>query len=354
MNDIAKNIRQKALECGFDAVGLTDANLQPSHSDALMSFIEQGRQGDMDWLVEKLERRKSPTALWPDARSVIVLGLNYAPHINPLAIHSRTDRGAISVYAQGKDYHDIVKKRLKVLARWMVENYGCDVKVFVDTAPVMEKPLAARAGLGWQGKHTNLVSREFGSWMFLGEIFTTLDLPPDTLDTPEPDHCGSCDLCMRACPTGALDTPYKIEATKCISYLTIETKGQIEPELMENMGNRIYGCDDCLSVCPWNKFESATGEEAFLPRPELNAPRLTDLLELDDAAFRQVFAGSPVKRTGRDRMTRNAVIAAGNSKLGALRPDVKKALEKTLDKLLADPSELVRGAAQWALKKLNS
>lgn len=343
MTNITRTIRQKALEIGFDAVGITGAETNPSDVQALKAFIDQGRHGDMDWLVEKADRRQSPTSLWPEVKSVISLGLNYGPRTNPLDIHKRPDRGAISVYAQGKDYHDIVKKRLKALARWIVDTHGGDLKVFVDTAPVMEKPLAARAGLGWQGKHTNLVSRTFGSWMFLGEIFTTLELE---YDQPEPDHCGTCDLCMKACPTGALNTPYTIEATRCISYLTIETKTQIDPELMDNMGNRIYGCDDCLSVCPWNKFENASNEEAFLPRPELNAPRLADLMELDDASFRNVFAGSPVKRTGRDRMVRNAVIAAGNSDIDGLRPHVEK--------LLNDPSEVVRDAARWAIKKFNS
>ena len=346
MDKISQEIRQKALEFGFDAVGIANAEPEDGQDNrdarALRAFLKQGRHGDMDWMVEKVDRRVSPTSLWPEARSVIALGLNYAPHSNPLDIQKRTDRAAISVYAQGKDYHDIVKKRLKKLARWMVETHGGELKVFVDTAPVMEKPLAARAGLGWQGKHTNLISKEFGSWLFLGEIFTTLELTPDT---PQVDHCGSCDLCMRACPTGALDVPYQIEATKCISYLTIETKENIEPELMDQMGNRIYGCDDCLAVCPWNKFEAPTTEEAFLPRPELNAPRLSDLLELNDTTFREVFAGSPLKRTGRDRIIRNALIAAGNSGQPELLP---KAL-----KLRDDPSELVRHAAQWCTQKLS-
>ena len=343
MTDVTLKIRQKALECGFDSVGITSAKANQKDGEALGAFLKQGHHGDMAWMTQKADRRIAPTALWPEARSVIVLGLNYAPRTDPLAVHQRTDRGAISVYAQGKDYHDIVKKRLKVLARWMVETHDCEVKVFVDTAPVMEKPLAARAGLGWQGKHTNLVSRQFGSWMFLGEVFTTLELPPDA---PETDHCGSCDLCMKACPTGALDDPYRLDATRCISYLNIETKDHIEPDLMSRMGNRIYGCDDCLSVCPWNKFEAATTEEAFLPRPELNAPRLSDMLELDDATFREVYSGSPVKRTGRDRMTRNALIAAGNSKLPDLLPAVRA--------LLNDPSEMVREAASWAEIEINS
>ncbi|MBT4889399.1 MAG: tRNA epoxyqueuosine(34) reductase QueG [Rhodospirillales bacterium] len=343
MTDITLNIRKKALECGFDAVGITRANAIERDAEALNAFLKQGLHGDMAWMMQKADRRIAPTALWPEAKSVIVLGLNYAPRTDPLAIHQRPDRGAISVYAQGKDYHDIVKKRLKMLARWIVENNDCEVKVFVDTAPVMEKPLAARAGLGWQGKHSNLVSRQFGSWMFLGEVFTTLELSPDE---PETDHCGTCDLCVKACPTGALDEPYRLNATRCISYLNIETKDHIDEDLMSQMGNRIYGCDDCLSVCPWNKFETSTTEEAFLPRPELNAPRLSDLLELDDATFREVYSGSPVKRTGRERMVRNALIAAGNSRLTSLLPSVQK--------LQNDSSEMVRDAAKWAEKEINS
>ncbi len=336
-------IRAKARELGFDAVGITSAAPDPKTQQALSAFIKQERHGDMDWMEDTAERRSAPTALWPEARSVIALGLNYAPASDPLSIHGQRDRGAISVYAQGRDYHDVVKKRLKALARWIVETHGGDLKVFVDTAPVMEKPLAARAGLGWQGKHTNLVSRSFGSWLFLGEIFTTLNLPPDS---PEVDHCGSCDLCRTACPTGALDTPYEIEATKCISYLSIETKGNIPDNLKAHMGNRIYGCDDCLAVCPWNKFKTHTKEEAFTPRAELLAPRLSDLLALDDAAFRQVFSGSPVKRTGRDRFVRNALIAAGNSAEPALLGPVRK--------LLNDNSETVRDSARWAEQQLTS
>ncbi len=338
---MTSDIRKYALDCGFDAVGITSAAVCDKDGDALRAFLKQGRNGDMTWLAEKADRRVSPTALWPEARSVIVLGLNYAPHTDPLDIHGRKDRAAISVYAQGKDYHDLVKKRLKVLARWLVESHGGDVKVFVDTAPVMEKPLAARAGLGWQGKHTNLVSTKFGSWLFLGEVFTTLELD---YDTPQPDHCGSCDLCVRACPTGALDTPYRIDATRCISYLNIETRSHIDNDLMARMGNRIYGCDDCLSVCPWNKFQVPNTEPAFHPRPELNGARLADMMDLDDASFRQVFSGSPVKRTGRERMIRNVLVAAGNSGLTNLLPGIKK--------LLDDPSDLIHKAATWSLDRL--
>lgn len=339
--DPASDIRSKARALGFDAVGITRANADPDQEAALRQFLKLGRHGDMDWMLAKADRRVSPTALWPDVRSVVVLGMNYGPATDPLAIHGMPDRGAVSVYAQGRDYHDVVKKRLKELARWMVSTHGGDVKVFVDTAPVMEKPLAARAGIGWQGKHTNLVSREFGSWLFLGEVFTTLELVPDT---PEVDHCGSCDLCQRACPTGALDEAYRIDATRCVSYLTIETKSGIDPELMGRMGNRIYGCDDCLAVCPWNKFENATSESAFHPRAELAAPRLADILDLDDTGFRQVFAGSPIKRSGRDRFVRNAAVAAGNSGCSELLPAVQA--------LLSDTSHMVQQAAQWACDQL--
>lgn len=339
----APEIRAKALAVGFDAVGITSTDPDPEQEAALRQFLKLGRHGDMDWMMAKADRRVSPTALWPEVRSVIALGLNYGPTVDPRAIHARPHCGAISVYAQGRDYHDVVKKRLKELARWIVETYGSEVKVFVDTAPVMEKPLAAKAGLGWQGKHTNLVSREFGSWLFLGEVFTTLDLTPDA---PEVDHCGSCDLCQRACPTAALDEAYRLDATRCISYLSIETKSGIDEGLMAHMGNRIYGCDDCLAVCPWNKFEHRTDESAFHPRAELNAPRLGDILGLDDAGFRQVFAGSPIKRSGRDRMVRNALIAAGNSGLATLAPAVAA--------LLTDSSTIVQHAAQWAHKRLIS
>lgn len=339
--DPGADIRAKALALGFDSVGITNADADPAQEVALRQFLKLGRHGDMDWMVAKADRRVSPTALWPEVSSVIALGVNYGPAVDPRAVHQKPDRGAISVYAQGRDYHDVVKKRLKELARWMVASHGGEVKVFVDTAPVMEKPLAARAGLGWQGKHTNLVSREFGSWLFLGEVFTTLQLQPDE---PEVDHCGSCDLCQRACPTGALDEAYRIDATRCVSYLTIETETAIEPDLMAQMGNRIYGCDDCLSVCPWNKFENPTKEAAFFPRAELNAPRLRDILELDDIGFRQVFAGSPIKRSGRDRVVRNALIAAGNSELPSLLPAAQA--------LRSDPSSMVQDAADWACKRL--
>ena len=305
-------------------------------------FIAQGQHGDMDWLDKTAVRRTDPNALWPEARSVIMLGMNYGPDSDPLDILKQRDRGAISVYAQGDDYHELIKSRLKAIARWLVASAGGDVKVFVDTAAVMEKPLAGHAGLGWQGKHTNLVSRQHGSWLFLGAIFTTLDLPADA---PEIDHCGSCQACLDICPTMAFPAPYQLDARRCISYLTIEHKGPIPRELRPLMGNRIYGCDDCLAVCPWNKF-AQTGREAKLAaRDVLRAPKLAELARLDDAAFRSLFSKSPVKRTGRDRFVRNVLIAIGNS--GDL------ALAAEAERLLDDPSPLVRGAAVWALGQLD-
>jgi epoxyqueuosine reductase len=286
-------------------------------------------------------RRGDPRALWPQVRSVIMLGLNYDQGGDPLAILRRRDRGAISTYAQADDYHDVIKPRLKALARWLTAEAGGDVKVFVDTAAVMEKPLAGAAGLGWQGKHTNLVSRQFGSWLFLGAIFTTLDLPPDA---PETDHCGSCRACLDVCPTVAFPAPYRLDARRCISYLTIEHKGPIPRELRAPMGNRIYGCDDCLAVCPWNKFARAGREMKLAARGELRVPPLAELARLDDAAFRKLFAKSPVKRTGRDRFVRNVLIAIGNSGDAALAAEALR--------LLTDPSTLVRGAAVWALSRL--
>jgi epoxyqueuosine reductase len=286
-------------------------------------------------------RRGDPRALWPQVRSVIMLGLNYDQGNDPLAILRRRDRGAISTYAQADDYHDVIKPRLKALARWLTAEAGGDVKVFVDTAAVMEKPLAGAAGLGWQGKHTNLVSRQFGSWLFLGAIFTTLDLPPDA---PESDHCGSCRACLDVCPTAAFPAPYRLDARRCISYLTIEHKGPIPRELRAPMGNRIYGCDDCLAVCPWNKFARAGREMKLAARGELRAPPLAELARLDDAAFRKLFAKSPVKRTGRDRFVRNVLIAIGNSGDATLAAEALR--------LLTDPSTLVRGAAVWALSRL--
>jgi epoxyqueuosine reductase len=295
----------------------------------------------MDWLATSAERRSDPRALWPDVRSIVMLGVNYGPDSDPLAALDKRDRGVVSVYAQGDDYHDVIKSRLKALARWLVATAGGDVKVFVDTAAVMEKPLAAAAGLGWQGKHTNLVSREFGSWLFLGSIFTTLALP---FDDAEADHCGSCRACLDICPTAAFPAPYKLDPRRCISYLTIEHKGPIPRELRAAMGNRIFGCDDCLAVCPWNKFAQAGHEAKLAARPQLKEPPLADLARLDDAAFRALFAKTPVKRTGRDRFIRNVLIAIGNS------GDVNLAREA--ERLLDDASPLVRGAAVWALSRL--
>jgi len=304
-------------------------------------YIAAGGHGDMDWLAKTPERRVDPRTLWPEVKSIVMLGLNYGPEHDPLAILTRRERGAISVYAQGDDYHDVVKQRLKAVARWLTATAGGDVKVFVDTAAVMEKPLAAAAGLGWQGKHTNLVSRDHGSWLFLGAIFTTLDLPPDEAEI---DHCGTCQACLDICPTSAFPAPYRLDARRCISYLTIEHKGPIARELRSLMGNRIYGCDDCLAVCPWNKFAQAGHEAKLAAREMLRAPKLAELARLDDAAFRALFTKSPVKRTGRDRFVRNVLIAIGNSGDTTLAPDAER--------LLGDGSPLVRGAAIWALGRL--
>jgi len=334
-------IRARALELGFDAVGFTAAELGEQARANLHAYLARGHHGDMGWLADTAERREHPRALWDAARSVVVLGLNYGPAHDPLTVLELPERGAISVYAQNRDYHDLVKKRLKRLARWMHESLGAQVKVFVDTAPVMEKPLAERAGVGWQGKHTNLVSRPLGSWLFLGEVFTDLALEPDA---PEGDHCGSCRRCLDVCPTNAFPAPYQLDATRCISYLTIEHKGHIPREFRAAMGNRIYGCDDCLAVCPWNKFAKPTDETALWGRVELRAPRLRDLAGLDDAGFRQVFSASPIKRLGRDRFVRNVLIAIGNSGEPALIPDVRARLD--------DASELVRAMAVWALARL--
>jgi epoxyqueuosine reductase len=338
---LKEKLPHEALALGFDCVGVADPAAIADAAKYFQSFLEAGAHGDMDWLAASAERRADPRVLWPDVRSVIMLGVNYGPDKNPLEILEQRTRGAISVYAQGDDYHDLIKKRLKALARWLVAASGAEVKVFVDTAAVMEKPLAQAAGLGWQGKHTNLVSREFGSWLFLGAIFTTSELPRD--DT-EADHCGSCQACLDICPTAAFPAPYKLDARRCISYLTIENKGPIPREFRKAIGNRIYGCDDCLAVCPWNKF-AQTGREAKLAaRDELRAPALADLARLDDAAFRALFAKSPVKRIGRDRFIRNVLVAIGNANDSTLVVEAEG--------LLDDASPLVRGAAVWALSQL--
>jgi epoxyqueuosine reductase len=339
--DIKAALAREAQALGFDAVGVTRPDAAPEAKARLARFLAEGANGDMDWMATTAERRGSPRALWPQVRSVIMLGMNYGPGHDPLAILKERTSGAISVYAQGDDYHELIKARLKRLARWLTENAGGDVKVFVDTAAVMEKPLAAAASLGWQGKHTNLVSRQYGSWLFLGAIFTTLDLPPDGASE---DSCGSCRACLDVCPTAAFPEPYRLDARRCISYLTIEHKGPIPRELREKIGNRIYGCDDCLAVCPWNKFAVQGREAKLAARADLRAPALAELARLDDAAFRKVFAKTAVKRTGRDRFVRNVLIVIGNSADASLAGEAER--------LLDDASPLVRGAAVWALGRL--
>ncbi len=334
-------IRDRALALGFDTVGFAPAKLGGEAKANLADYIARGHHGDMGWMADTAARRGDPQVLWPEARGVVVLALNYAPGEDPMRLLTRRERGAISVYARNKDYHDLLKKRLKALARWMHENLACQVKVFVDTAPVMEKPLAQAAGLGWQGKHTNLVSRDYGSWLFLGEVYTDLELAPDTA---EADRCGSCRDCLDVCPTHAFTGPYRIDARRCISYLTIEHKGHIAPEFRAPMGNRIYGCDDCLAVCPWNKFAARTMEPAFLPRAELTAPRLADLAQLRDTDFRTLFSGSPIKRTGRARFVRNVLIALGNAG--------DPAQAGIAQDLLDDEQPLVRAMAVWAFSRL--
>jgi epoxyqueuosine reductase len=339
--DLKAALAHEARALGFDCLGVTGPDGIEDAGRFLRAFLELGAHGDMDWLAARPERRADPRLLWPDVRSIIMLGVNYGPDENPLAVLEQRTCGAISVYAKGDDYHDLIKKRLKALARWLVATSGGEVKVFVDTAAVMEKPLAQAAGLGWQGKHTNLVSREFGSWLFLGAIFTSLDLPRDAADA---DHCGSCQACLEICPTSAFPTPYKLDARRCISYLTIENKGPIPHEFRKAIGNRIYGCDDCLAVCPWNKFAQAGREVKLAARAKMRAPDLAALAGLDDATFRKLFSKSPVKRIGRDRFLRNVLIAIGNSK--------DKALAVQAERLLQDASPLVRGAAVWALSQL--
>jgi epoxyqueuosine reductase len=334
-------IAEEAKALGFDAVRFTSADAAEGAGDALDAFLAEGRHGDMGWLEGTAPRRKSPRALWPEARSVILLGLNYGRAGDPLAILAERTRGAISVYAQGADYHDVLKAKLKPLAARVQEHAGGEVKIFVDTAPVMEKPLAAKAGLGWQGKHTNLVSREFGSWLFIASIFTSIEIAPDE---PEQDHCGECRRCLDVCPTKAFTAPYQIDARACISYLTIEHKGHIALRFRAAIGNRIFGCDDCLAVCPWNKFAQVAHETKLSARATSDNPPLAELLVLDDAAFRARFRGTPIKRTGRDRFLRNVLIAAGNSGEASLVPLVEARL--------MDVSPLVRAMAVWALLRL--
>jgi epoxyqueuosine reductase len=340
--DLKAALADAARVQGFDAVGVAHPESVPEIGERLREFLDSGAHGDMEWMAANAERRGDPRVMWPQVRSIVMLGINYGPHDDPLAVLKDRARGGISVYARGDDYHEVIKPRLKQLGRWLIETAGGDIKVFVDTAAVMEKPLAQAAGLGWQGKHTNLVSRELGSWLFLGAIFTTLDLPPDE---PLPDHCGTCHACLDACPTDAFPAPYRLDARRCISYLTIEHKGPIPRELRIPMGNRIFGCDDCLAVCPWNKFAQAGREMKLSAREVLNAPLLAGLARLDDAAFRALFRKSPVKRIGRDRFLRNVLIAIGNS-------DDASLVDETVC-LLDDASPLVRGAAVWALGRID-
>ena len=339
---IEQEIREKAAELGFVACGFARADAAADAGARLMQWLDEGRHGEMGWMEDRKEQRASPRGLWPEANSVIALGMSYAPARDPLALADQSDVGRISVYAQGGDYHKTVKKALKALGRWLADRHGGALKVFVDTAPVMEKPLSAAAGIGWQGKHSNVLSRDHGNWLFLGIIYTELELTPDA---SAGEHCGSCTRCIDACPTGAIVAPGQVDARACISYLTIELAGPIPIEYREAIGNRIYGCDDCLAVCPWNRFaEAASANTAFLPRAELVAPRLAGLLALDDAAFRAMFAGSPIKRIGRNRMIRNCLIAAGNSEDPDLVADVEVHL--------ADPDPVVADAARWAMEQL--
>lgn len=344
MSDTLKDrLIAKAIEEGFIAARLCRPDAVPHVAERLNAFLEAGYHGQMSWMAERVAWRADPSALWPEARSILMLAESYAPERDPMERLDWRDRGVVSVYAQNRDYHDLVKKRLKRVARWLIEEAGGEVKVFVDTAPVPEKALGQAAGLGWQGKHTNLVSRDWGNWAFLGAIFTTLDLPPDMA---ERDHCGSCRACLDACPTNAFTGPYQLDARRCISYLTIEHKGPVDEALRPHMGNRIYGCDDCLAVCPWNKFAVAARELRYAPRPELEAPHLRDLAALDDATFRAMFSGSPIKRIGRDRFVRNVLYAIGNSGDAALC-DVAASL-------VDDPDPTVADAARWARERLGS
>lgn len=334
-------IRDEAAAQGFDLCRITGPDSIPQAPERLEIFLADGHHGSMDWMAETRERRSDPKVLWGQVRSIVMFGLNYGPDEDPRGILDKPDKAAISVYARNRDYHDVIKGRLKEIATRFAARAGEDVKVFVDTAPVMEKPLAEAAGLGWQGKHTNLVSRTHGSWLFLGSLFTTADL---IVDAPEADHCGSCRACLDACPTAAFPAPYRLDARRCISYLTIEHKGPIEPEFRPLIGNRIYGCDDCLAACPWNKFAASASEMKLQAREDLKEPSIGFLLTLDDATFRTFFSGSPVKRIGRDRFIRNVLIAAGNSGDAGF---IGQCLE-----LAGDPSPVVRGMAIWALKRL--
>lgn len=337
--DLKSRLHARALTEGFAACGITTPDAIPQAAGRLAAFLAGGQHGQMGWMAERSHWRGDPAALWPQARSVIMLAEAYTPDENPLPLLQQRDRGVISVYAQGRDYHDLVKRRLKRLGRWLIDQTPCEIKVFVDTAPVMEKPLAQSAGLGWQGKHTNLLSRDFGNWVFLGAIFTTLELPPDEAEV---SHCGTCTACLDICPTNAFPAPYQLDARRCISYLTIEHHGPIDPELRALMGNRIYGCDDCLAICPWNKFAQTARDIGYAPRH--GAPPLAELAALDDAAFRARFAGSPIKRIGRNRFVRNVAYAIGNSGDPGLRGAVQG--------LLGDADPTVAEAAAWAMSRI--
>jgi epoxyqueuosine reductase len=342
---LTARLKAEAKRLGFAQCGVALAQDDPLVGRRLDQWLGAGHHGTMEWMEARADVRRGPNAMWPAAKSVIALAMSYAPDDDPLALEAHPDKARISVYARGRDYHDTLKKRLKALARWLVEQVpNAELKVFVDTAPVMEKPLGQMAGLGWQGKHTNLVSRAHGSWLFLGAIYTTVELEPDA---PHDDRCGSCNACQVACPTDAFPAPYQLDARRCISYLTIEHKGPIAEEFRTALGNRIYGCDDCLAVCPWNKFaESAAAHRDFLPREELIAPSLAQFLGFDDAGFRAFFSGSPIKRIGRDRFVRNCLYAAGNSGDGSLLEQVET--------LTGDPDPVVADAAQWAAERLKA
>ena len=342
MSDLKHALLTEARAAGFAKMGICRPDAIPEAGARLADFVADGRHGQMGWMAERMTWRADPSALWPDANSVIMLAEPYTPDDDPLAALERHDRATISVYARNRDYHDLVKKRLKRVGRWLLDQApGAEIKVFVDTAPVMEKPLAQAAGLGWQGKHTNLLSRDLGNWFFLGAIFTTVDLPPDAA---EDEHCGSCTACLDICPTAAFPAPYQLDARRCISYLTIEHKGPVDRDLRALMGNRIYGCDDCLAICPWNKFAQTATELRYAARPELVSPRLEDLAALDDTAFRALFSGSPIKRIGRDRFVRNVLYAIGNS------GDAQ--LIHAAQRLVDDPDEAVADAARWAVERL--
>jgi len=360
LTDLKQALRDEAHAAGFAKMGICRPDAIPEAADRLAAFVKAQRHGQMAWMGERMGWRGDPSALWPEARSVIMLADLYTPDSNPLAALARQDRATISVYAQNRDYHDVVKKRLKRVGRWLLDTVtrgagksgdfpngkrmfsgAAEIKVFVDTAPVMEKPLAAAAGLGWQGKHTNLLSRDLGNWFFLGAIFTTIELEPDA---PAQEACGSCRACLDICPTDAFPAPFQLDARRCISYLTIEHKGPVDPDLRSKMGNRIYGCDDCLAICPWNKFAADASEVKYAARPELQGPKLEDLAKLDDAGFRSLFSGSPIKRIGRDRFVRNVLYAIGNSGEERLMPVAQS--------LVHDPDEAVADAARWAVERL--